>query len=199
MVPTRTGCPFLMSGLDLFNHCTEFLFFRHVNRIVQVFTDHRTVGRDLHNVHAVDLTELFFLGQSRTGHTGFLVIFIEEVLEGDGCQRLALTSYFYMLFCLNRLMESIGVTAARHDTAGKLINDENLVVFYHIVADRGTSGCVALKCQNDVVLDLQVLRICQVLDMEEILHLLNAQLRQVYNLVFLIDDEIAGLARSPHP
>ena len=45
---------------------------------------------------------------------------------------------FYMLFCLDGLMESVGVTAARHDTAGKLINNENLVVFYHIVAGHGT-------------------------------------------------------------
>ena len=43
------------------------------------------------------------------------------------------------------------------------------------------------------MLDLQVLRICQVLDMEEVLNLMNALFRQVYDFVFFIDDEVAGL------
>ena len=123
-----------MGLFDGLNNCTEFLFFRHINGIIQIFTDNRTVGGDLHYVHAVDLTELFFLGESGTSHTGFLCIFIEEVLEGDRSKGLALSLDLHMLFCLDGLMESIGITATRHDTAGELIDDEDLVVFYHIVA-----------------------------------------------------------------
>ena len=49
------------------------------------------------------------------------------------------------------------------------------------------------------MLDLQVLRICQVLDVEELLYLLHTLLGQVYDLVLLIYDKITGLRRSPRP
>ena len=43
------------------------------------------------------------------------------------------------------------------------------------------------------MLDLQVLRICQVLNMEELLNLYHAVFRQVDILLFLIDDKVSGL------
>ena len=43
------------------------------------------------------------------------------------------------------------------------------------------------------MLDLQVLRVGQVLDVEEILHLLHAVLGQVNHLILLIHHEVAGL------
>ena len=66
-----------------------------------------TVGRDLYNVHAVDITELFFLGEGCTCHTAFFVIFVEKVLEGNGCESLALSFNLHMLFRLDRL--TVGV------------------------------------------------------------------------------------------
>ena len=47
--------------------------------------------------------------------------------------------------------------------------------------------------KDDIVLDLQIFRIRKVVDMEECLHLLYALLCQVYDFLFLIYDEIAGL------
>ena len=47
--------------------------------------------------------------------------------------------------------------------------------------------------QDDIVLDLQVLRIGKVLDMEELLDLLHTVLCQVHRLFLLIHDKIAGL------
>ena len=42
------------------------------------------------------------------------------------------------------------------------------------------------QSQNDIMLNLQILRICQVLNVEEVLHFLHTLLRQIYDLVFLI-------------
>ena len=68
-----------------------------------------------------------------TGHTGFLAELVKEVLEGNGCQRLALSAHSRALLPRLPDAETIGITAARHDTSGELIDDQNLVVFYHVV------------------------------------------------------------------
>ena len=47
--------------------------------------------------------------------------------------------------------------------------------------------------KDDIVLDLQIFRIRKVVDMEECLDLLNTLFCQVYDFLFLIYDEIAGL------
>ena len=43
------------------------------------------------------------------------------------------------------------------------------------------------------MLDLQILRISQVLNMEEVLYLMNTLLSKVYDLIFLIYNEVTGL------
>jgi len=96
-----------MCFFDLFHDRTEFFFLGHIYRVIQVDTLNRTVCRNLDNVHAVDITELFFLCQGCTCHTCFLCIFIEEVLECNSCKRLALTFYFYMLLRFDCLMKSV--------------------------------------------------------------------------------------------
>ena len=57
----------------------EFLFFRHVYGIVHIHTDDRAVGRDLDNVHAVDVTELLLLGEGSTCHAGFFLVFVAHI------------------------------------------------------------------------------------------------------------------------
>ena len=49
------------------------------------------------------------------------------------------------------------------------------------------------KSQNDIMLNLQVFRVCQVLDIEELLYLLHTFLCQIDYLIFFIDNEITGL------
>ena len=181
-----------MGFLNSLYYRTEFFFLGHVNRVFQIHTGNRLVGRDLNNVHSVNIPELFLLGESRTGHTGFLLIFIKEVLEGDRCQSLAFPAYLYMLFCLDSLMKTIGIPAAWHDTPCELIYDQNFIIFYHIVLIP-EHKIVGSEGQVDIVLDLQIFRIRQVVNMEEFLHLMNSLLCQVYDLVLLIDDKVSGL------
>ena len=97
-----------------------------------------------------------------------------------------------MLFRLDRLMKTIGVTTARHDTTGKLINDQDLVIFYNIILIL-VHQIMCTKCKDDVVLDLQVLRIGEVLNMEEVLDFLHTVIGQGNEFVLLVDDEVSGL------
>ena len=182
----------LMSFLDLPDHSPELLFLGHVNRVFQIHTLHRTVGGNLHHIHAVDIPKLLLLGEGRTGHTGFLLIFIEEILEGDGGQRLAFPAYLHMLLGLDGLVQAVGIPASRHDTSRKFIYDQHLVVLHHIILIT-EHQIMGPQRQDNIMLNLQVLRIRQVLDVEEILHLLHALLGQVHHLILLIDNEVAGL------
>ena len=100
-----------------------------------------------------------------------------------------------MLLCLDRLMQTVGITAARHDTSGKLIDDQDLIILNHIILIP-EHQVVGAQSQDDIVLDLQILRIRQVVDLEKLLHLLDALLRQGDDLVLFIDNEIAGLLLS---
>ena len=170
----------------------EFFFFCLVYRILKIFTDYRTVGRDLHNIHTVDGAELFLLRLCGTGHTGFLIIFIKEVLERNICKGLALTFYLYMFLRLNGLMKSVGITTAWHDTSGKFINDKDLIIFYHIILV-AEHEVVGTQRQLHIVLDLQVFRIGQILNLEELLYFLDTISGQMHDLIFLVDDEISGL------
>ena len=38
-----------------------------------------------------------------------------------------------MLFGFDCLMKTVGITTSRHNTSGKFINDEYLIIFYNIV------------------------------------------------------------------
>ena len=95
---------FLVCFFYFIHNSMEFFLLGLINSILFIHTDNRSVGRNLDNVHSIDVTELFFLCQSGTGHTCFLIILIEEVLECNIGKGLALTFYFYMLFCFNCLM-----------------------------------------------------------------------------------------------
>ena len=183
---------FRMCFLNRFNNCIEFFFLCHVYGIFKVFTLYRSVGRNLYNVHSVDITELFFLGKSCTGHTALLVIFVKEVLECNGCKSFALSLDLNMLFCFDCLMKSVRVTTSRHDTSGKFINDQDLIIFYNVILVF-VHQIVCTKCQCNVVLDLKVFRISKVLDIKEFLNLLDTLFGKVDNLVFFIYNEITGL------
>ena len=49
------------------------------------------------------------------------------------------------------------------------------------------------KCKCNIMLDFQILRICQVFNMEKFLNLMNALLCKVYDLIFLIYNEVTCL------
>ena len=88
---------------------------------------------NLHNIQVVDGAELLGLGGGRTGHTGQLGVETEEVLERDGGQGLALSGDLDAFLGFDGLMETLVVAAAVHETAGELVNNDDLIVLDHIV------------------------------------------------------------------
>ena len=160
--------------------------------ILEILTDHRHIGGHFHHVHAVNLPELLLLCESGTGSAALSLEQVEEILESDRSHGLALTFYLYMLLGLYGLMEPVRIAAARHDAPGELIHNQHLILLHHIVLVT-EHQIVGPQGQNDIVLDLQVLRVRKVLYVEEILHLLHAGLGEVDDFVLLIDDEVPCL------
>ena len=89
-------------------------------------------------------------------------------------------------------MQAVGETASRHNTPGKLIYDEYLIVFYNIILI-AEHQIVGTQCQNDIMLDLQIFRISQIFDLEELFNLFHTFCGQIDQLILFIDDEIAIL------
>ena len=177
---------------DLVDDCFVFFFLSLVYRVLIVFTDHRTVGGDLHNVHSINLTEFLFFRQCGTGHTGFFRIFIKEILERNRCQGLALSFYLHMLFCFDRLVQTVGITSAGHQTAGKFIHDDDFIFLNHIILIP-EHQIVGPQRQDHIVLDLDIFRIRQVFNLEEFLYSAHAFRSQVHLLIFFIYNKITGL------
>ena len=170
----------------------EFFLFRLIYGVVIVLSDDRLVGRYDDNVHSVDIPEFLFLGLGRTGHAGFLIEFVEEVLEGNGGKRTALPFDLHVFLRLYGLMETVGITASRHYTSGKLVYDHHLTILYYIILIP-VHRIVGAKGQDDAVLYLKVFRIGKVIYMEELLDLLYAFLRKRYVFLFFIVYIVAGL------
>ena len=181
-----------MRFLNSLNDRLILLFLGLVDRVLMVHTDHRLICGDLNNVHTVDLAEFALFGEGSTGHAALLVEFIEEVLECDRSERLALFFDLYVFLCFDRLVQSVAVASSRHYAACKLIYDQNLVVLYDIVVIP-VHQVVRSQSENDAVLDLEVLRIREVGNVEEFLNLGDALCRQIYHLILLIDDKVSGL------
>ena len=181
-----------MGLFDGLHYRVEFFFLSLIYGVVQIFSDYRTVRGNLNNVHAVDLAELLLLCERRTGHAGFLVIFIKEVLERNIGQRLALALYLNMLLGLDSLMQAVRIAAAGHDTSCKLVYNQNLIILYHVVLIP-EHQIVSTQRQDNIVLNLQIFRISQVFNVEIILHALYAVRSQIYNLILFIDNKITRL------
>ena len=157
-----------------------------------ILTDDRTVGRDLHNVHAVDILELALFRLGGTGHTGLLLVFVKVILEGDRSERPALTLDLDFLLGLDGLVQAVRIAASGHQTSGKFINDDDLVVLDHVIFVT-RHQVMRLQRGIDVVQDLRVLGIAQIVLLEILLGLAHAFGRQRTGLLLLVHDEVAFL------
>ena len=81
----RTG---FMNPDSLIDNSLELFLLGLIYRIVEILTDDRLVRRDTDDIHGIDVTEFLLLGLCGTGHAGFFIEFVEEILEGNGCKSL---------------------------------------------------------------------------------------------------------------
>ena len=114
--------------LHLLDDGCIFLALRLIDAVVEVLADHRTVGRNLHDIELVDVPELTRLRRSRTRHTGELVVHTEVVLQRDGSEGLCGSLHLHVLLGLDSLVQAIAPAAAFHDTTRLLIDDLYLAV-----------------------------------------------------------------------
>ena len=98
---------FIMCIYNCLHDSIQLLLLRLEDRIRMIDSLNRKIGRNNNDIHAVDLTELFFFGKCGTCHTCLLLIFVEEVLEGNCRQCTALTFYLYIFLRLDCLMQTI--------------------------------------------------------------------------------------------
>ena len=161
-----------------------------VHGVVHVDALHRAVRRNLHDREAVDLVELGGLGLRRTRHAREFVVHAEVVLERDGRERLGLVRDLHALFRLNGLMQTLVVAAAHHQTAGELVDDDDLAVA-HDVVHVALHHAARLDGLVDVVRERHVLGIREVFHIEVFLRLLNAGLGQRGGLFLFVDDVVA--------
>ena len=96
-----------------------------------------------------------------------------------------------MLLRLDRLMQAVRITAAGHDTARKVIDDQDLVILDDIVLIL-VHQVIGPEGKIHRVLDFKVFSVREVVDVEEFLRLLDALLSQGDDLVLFIDDKVTG-------
>ena len=94
-----------------------------------------------------------------------------------------------MLLGLNGLVQAVGVPAAEHQTAGELVDDDDLAVLHHVV-HVPLHGAVGLQGLVDVVAEGGVAGVGQVLHVEELLGLGDAPGGQRGGLGLLVHDVV---------
>ena len=145
-----------MSLLDLFDDREKLSAFRAIDSVLLILSDDLFVCGYLDDVEVVYLLELFFFGLGGTCHARELSVQPEEVLEGYGGESLGLALDLYAFFGFDRLMQTLVIASAVHQTAGELIYDDYLAVLDDVVdlvlhAAVGLDSLVYMVLYGDVV------------------------------------------------
>jgi hypothetical protein len=127
-----------------------------------VGADHRLVGRDDHDLEAVDLLELEGLGVRRAGHAGQRLVHAEVVLEGDRGERLVLLADLDALLGLDGLVQAVGPAPSRHGAAGELVDDHHLAVLDDVLHVAAVDEVRAQR-RGEVLHEHDVARVVQAL------------------------------------
>ena len=98
-----------------------------------------------------------------------------------------------MFLGFNCLMQSVRIPAARHNTSGKLIDNHNLSLSGNHIVLIFEHQVVSPQGKNNIVLYFKILRISQIINMEEFLHFFYAVFGQIDGFFLFIDDEVSGL------
>ena len=182
----------LTSLVTLFNlaHCC-FIFCQTglVNYVRSIHTNHGLIGRNDYNGQVVNLYKFLLLSLSSTGHTSQLLVHTEVVLEGDGCQSLAFALHLNALFSLDGLVQALGETTTKHQTAGELVNDDNLTILHHVIPVTMHQGLSLQGAHNLVGIVHTMLIIIKVFNAQHFFSLGNTFFRR-RNLTLLFINSI---------
>ncbi len=96
------------------------------------------------------------------------------------------------LFCLDSLMQTLGVPSAYHDSARELVNNQHLTVLNHIV-NIPLHDAPCLNGEVNMVLNCKVLGVHKVFKGEEFLSLCDTALSQSSGAGLFVNDVVAFL------
>ena len=184
--------PFLVDFLHGVADGLVLRAFRLVDDVRIVDALHRLVRRDDDDGEVVNLEELVLLRLRRARHARELVVHAEIVLERDGRERLALALDFHALFRLNGLMQAVAETAAGHDAARELVDDDDFAVFHDIVAVALHERFRAQR-RREAMRVFDVLRGIKVLDADELLDFRHGAVGRRNRLLLLVDLVVRAL------
>ena len=121
-----------------------------------------------------------------SGHTSQFFIHTKIVLESDAREGLIFIFYFYALFRLQRLMQSIAVAPSCHHATGELIDNDDFPILHHIVHFIFKQA----MCFNPLIKAMKrfyIGRIIKVLQAQQFFHDGNPLIRQGSRLGFFIN------------
>ena len=117
-----------------------------INLVHPVITHHRVVGRDHHGFQAVYLLKFVGFRIRSASHAGQLLVHAEKILEGDRGQSLVFSLNVYTLFGFDGLMQTVRPAATGHQTAGKLVDNDDFVILHDIVLVTVIQGLRTQSC-----------------------------------------------------
>ena len=149
------------------------------------------------HVEPVDLVKLVRLGHGGAGHSRQLLVQLEEILQGDGGERLVLFLDPDPLLGLDRLVQSVGPLAAGHEAAGEFVNDHDLAVGLDDVVAVEPVEVMGLERIVDQVGPFHVAGRVKALEPGDLLGLADAFVIQMAGTLFLLDLEMEVPLEQP--
>ena len=160
-----------------------------IHGVRHILADDGLVGGDLQNVQRVNGTEFPFLRLCGTRHARELFIQTEEVLEGDGGVRLVFVADLDPFLCLDRLVQTVRIAAADHQTARKLVHDDDFVVVDDVILV-AVEELVRFERLLDMVVEGGIFDVAQVIYLKEVFRFGRALFRDLDAALLAVDDVI---------
>ena len=147
--------------LNLIDYGVIFFATGLVDAVVMVFARNRPVRRNDIQVQLINVMELCGFSLGGASHAGQLLVEAEVILNRDRGECLRLAVNLHSLFGFNGLMQTIAPASTRHLTAGKLIDDHDLVLLNHVLDVLLEEAVGAQQLRN--VMDALRLRVAMLL------------------------------------
>ena len=149
-------------------------------------SNHLSMGRNNNDVKSVDLAEFLLFRFGRAGHAGQLIVHPEIVLKRNRGQGLTFPLNFDAFLCFNRLVQSVGITASKHQPSGEFVDDDDFAVFYHIVLVAMHQGMRPQRLIK-VMGKFHIFIVVKIPDVERLLRFGDADFRRRHRMQLLVD------------
>ena len=123
----------LLPFLNIFHYRVILRLNVFINYIRHILSYHRFIGWNAHHFQVIYFMKLFRRGLGCTRHPRQLFIKPEIILNRNLGKSSRLLLNRHSLFCLNRLVQTGRIPPAKHQSAGKLINNHYLPLPHYII------------------------------------------------------------------